>query len=462
MSADIPTGRRRLEIRERRKGRARTTAREVPPAIQWHEGMLLAPQHFQQLALRQETLLHYHASSIAPFHWGVRHIEIDSVLLVDGVFRIVELEAVMPDGLIVSHSAGEGPDLAVELTPHIEEMHDHPVTVFLAVAARGRGLELNDRYGSEQSNAVPDENTGEGDLPMQILRPKLHLIVGDDPPPKYIGFPIAELTYANETFSKTRFEPPWLRVAPGTVLYELCNDLATRLREKAAFLAEQVRVPSSSATAPQLLDTKMMVHGLVGELPAFEAVLRTGVSHPFAVYQSLCSVVGHVAAVGRSLVPPVLEAYDHNHLYATFDQIRLAIARMLAEGVNEKYTAFPFAQEGDEFRLQFDPDWANRPIFLGVRAPSGTSEQEISAWVSAAVIGARSRISSLRDRRIPGVRRRRVESEASIVPPRGVTLYALSPDPDTIVGGEDLVILNPADEGKMRPDWIVLFVRNRT
>src|SRR5436190_1813629 len=57
--------------RERRKGRAQTTAREVPGAIQWHEGMLLAPQHFQWLSLRQETLLQYHASAISPFHWGV-------------------------------------------------------------------------------------------------------------------------------------------------------------------------------------------------------------------------------------------------------------------------------------------------------------------------------------------------------------------------------------------------------
>ena len=69
---------------DRRKGRARTTARDVPPAIKWEEGMLLTPQHFQGLAQRGEALLHYHSSAISPFHWGIRHLEVDTVKLVDG------------------------------------------------------------------------------------------------------------------------------------------------------------------------------------------------------------------------------------------------------------------------------------------------------------------------------------------------------------------------------------------
>ena len=88
-----------------------STAHDLPEAIQWSEGMLLRPHHFQQATLRQESLLYYHAALIAPFHWGVRHLKIDEVLLVDGGFRVLELEAVMPDGLVVSHPAAEGADL---------------------------------------------------------------------------------------------------------------------------------------------------------------------------------------------------------------------------------------------------------------------------------------------------------------------------------------------------------------
>lgn len=448
-------------VRERRKGRAVMSAREVPPAIQWHEGMLLAPQHFQWQSLRSETLLHYHAASISPFHWGVRHLELDHVLLVDGVFRVLELEAMMPDGLVVSYVPGDVPELSFDLKQRGDEIKSRPMTLYLAVAARGRGLALAERYGFEEGGPIADENTGDGEIPVPVLRPKLHLLLDDDPPAKYVGFPLAEVAYRNEVFTLTKFEPPWLRVAPGSEIYKLCLSIATRLREKAVFLSEQVRSPSSAARVPQLLETKALVHCLVGELPAFEAVLRTGASHPFPLYVAFCSLLGHVAGLSQSLVPPVLEPYDHNNLYATFEAAALAIGKALSEGIHEAYTSYPFLRDDIDFRLLFDADWATRSLIIGVRGPSGSSEAEMEAWLRASVIGSRSKLVSMRDRRILGAQRKRIDADADLVPSRGVTLYSLSPDSEFVVPNEELVIFNPGDDGRRRPEEIVLYVRNR-
>jgi type VI secretion system protein ImpJ len=443
----------------RRKGRVVTSAREVPPPIQWHEGMLLAPQHFQQMSLRHELLVHYHTTAAAPFHWGVRHIEIDPVPLVDGIFRVLELEAVMPDGLIVSHSPGDLPDLTVDLTANVDAMKSKPMTVNLAVVARGRGLELSDRYASDDGGSFADENSGEDDIAIPILKPKLQLVAGDDPPPKYVVLPIAKVAYRNEVFARARFEPPWLRVTPGSAIYDICNSVASRLREKACFLADQVRSPSSSAGVPQLVDTKILVHCLVGELPAFEAILRSGASHPFPLYVALCSLLGHVAGLSRALVPPVLDPYDHNDLVATFDQAYSALSKAISEGIHEAYSPFPFVFEGEEFHLRFDPDWGGRSVILGVRAPSGVSDQEMSQWVGGSVIASRSKLLPLRDRRVTGAVRKQIDADADLVPPRGVTLYSISPEEEFVNPGEDLVVLNPG--GAQRPESIVLFVRNR-
>jgi type VI secretion system protein ImpJ len=450
-----------VSARERRKGRAQTTARELPGAIQWHEGMLLAPQHFQWLSLRQESLLQYHAAAISPFHWGVRHLEIDRVLQVDGILRIVELEAVMPDGLVVSHTSGEVPDLSVELTSRTDEMKHRPLMVHLAVTARGREKNaFADRYGSVDAGPVADENTGEGGLPMPVLKPKLSLVVADDLPEKYVGFPLVEVAHRNEVFTQTEFEPPWLRVGPGSATYQLCLSIAARLREKAVFLADQARTPSMAASAEHLLETKLLVHCLAGELPAFEAILRTGVSHPFPLYVSLCSLVGHVAGLGRSLVPPVLDPYDHNNLQATFAQARAFIDRAVSEGVHEAYTRYALNQERDEYRIVFDPDWTTRTLILGVQAPSGVSDQEMGAWIEASVIAGASSIASRRDLRVTGLRRKRIDADKDLVPPRGMSLYSLSIDTQYLTPGEDLVVINPATEGQHRPESIVLFVRN--
>ena len=65
--------------------------RDFPPiveAIDWHEGMLLAPQHFQQLSLRQEAMLSYHAAALSPFHWGVLRLRIDGAAVGARHFRV--------------------------------------------------------------------------------------------------------------------------------------------------------------------------------------------------------------------------------------------------------------------------------------------------------------------------------------------------------------------------------------
>lgn len=446
-----------------RKGRAAATATDVPPAIQWHEGMLLAPQHFQWLSRRHESLLHYHSVAISPFHWGVRHLRIDPVLLVDGLFRVLELEAVMPDGLVVSHRADEAPDLTADLTARLDDMRQRPVTVHLAVSGRGRGLALGERYGFEEGGPAVDENTGDGDLVVPVLKPRLRLLLDDEPAPKYVSFPLARIVYRNEVFTRSSYEPPWLRVAPGSALFETSLGIATRLREKAAFLAEQVRSPSSSARVPQLLETKAMVHALVGALPAFEAVLRCGVAHPFQLYLALCDVLGHVAGLGRSLVPPVLEPYDHNDLAASFEQVREALFQAMEEGIHEAYTAYPLAFEEGAWRVRFDPDWSARALILGVRAPAGVPDSEMAAWMAASLVAARPKIRDLWDRRVVGARRRRIEADGDLVPSRGVSLYSLSADPEFVTPGEELEIRNLDDrEGRRRPDEVVLYVRNRT
>jgi type VI secretion system protein ImpJ len=77
----------------------------IPERIQWHEGMLLAPQHFQQSQARTDALTCWHMLIAAPLAWGIRHIEIDMGLLAGGLLRIIALDAVLPDGTWVWHDA---------------------------------------------------------------------------------------------------------------------------------------------------------------------------------------------------------------------------------------------------------------------------------------------------------------------------------------------------------------------
>lgn len=442
-----------------------TAAHDLPPAIQWHEGMLLAPQHFQQATRRSEALLAYHTSLTAPFYWGVRHLRIDPIQLVDGTFRVLELEGVLPDGLVVSHLGDKPAALSLDLTPHTEEMRRRECTVHLAVTAALGGLpavsgELA-RYDSVSGQPVTDVNTGDGELRIPRLEPRLRLRLEDEVPKKFVSIPLARLRYRDETFTLTRYVPPSLRVPLGSPLGEVCAAVAKRLREKAAFLSDQARSPEMAARVPQLLATRQQVHSLVAALPPFEAVLHTGASHPFPLYLALCSLVGHLAAVGHALVPPVLEPYDHNDPYAGFSRAKDNIFQVLEEGISEAYTAYRLDEVGEVFRTVFEEPWMDRKLILGARRAEGATEAGTVAWMENSLIGAESKMSTLRLKRIRGAEHKRFEGEGELVPASGVVLFSLAADPRYVLGGEALEIINLDDPGRSeRPVEIILYVRN--
>ena len=456
----------------RPRHRPLASAHELPGSIQWHEGMLLAPQHFQQLAARQEELLHYRNRLSAPFSWGVRHLEIDPVQLLDGTLRVLEIEAVMPDGLVVSRLRDETADLTVDLTSRGDALQQAPLTLHLAIAAKRQGRSPVEgemaRFDSIESEPIVDENTGRGELAIPRLRPRLRLLLQEDPPQKYVSMPLARVTYdrvteGNKGFALDHFIPPTLRVTVESQLGQMCAKVVRELREKAVYLAEQVASPSLATRGVQLVETRLTLNALVSALPQLEAVLNSAVAHPFDLYQAVCAVAGQVATIGRSPVPPVFEAFDQDDLHATFDRVCRFISQSLDEGISDCFTKYPFLLEGDSFLLDFDPEWIDRALVIGVRLRDGGIPGGLDAWIENSLIGSRSKIRSLRERRIIGAQRKRVEALRDLTPARGSNLYLLTPDPEFIVPGETLVIRNLDDlRGLLRPAEIVLYVRNPT
>src|ERR1044071_7326125 len=146
-------------------------ANEIPDSIHWHEGLLLTPQHFQQLSLRQEALLQYSTSKIAPFSWGIRYLKLDEPSLFSGLVQIKHIEAVMPDGLVVSHQEGDG--LQLDLNSY-DEAKGKRMKVYLAVARQSRPTSKgeNVRYNSVEGEPVVDEFTGEGKVRLLRLVPR--------------------------------------------------------------------------------------------------------------------------------------------------------------------------------------------------------------------------------------------------------------------------------------------------
>jgi type VI secretion system protein ImpJ len=439
-------------------------AHELPEAIQWHEGMLLAPQHFQQLGLRQEELLAYHLRMLAPFHWGVTHFKHDPVLLVNGMYRVTELEGIMPDGLVISLAAAGSEPLEIDLTPMADEMKQRPVMLNLVVASRKLGEppikgDLP-RYISLEGQPIVDENTGESELRIPRLRPRLGLLAGDAIPKKYVGFPLTQISLKDETYNATDFIPPMLQIPLQSALGDLCSTVAKRLRQKAVFLSEQTRSPALVSEGAALVEMKETIKTLVLGLPHLEASLYTGVAHPLSLYLKLCLVAGELSSMGPGMVPPMLAPYNHNDLRATFREIRDFLFRML-DLIHEAYNAVSFVYENRRWSLPLLAVWMRERLTIGIRTNIGQTEDAAAEWFEKSLIGSEPRIEGMMTRRILGPQRQRIDKdpEIGLVAAAGIALYSVKFEPVFIELGESLQIFNPEAGETKRPADVILYVK---
>ena len=440
-------------------------AKEIPDSIHWHEGLLLTPQHFQQLSLRQEALLQYSASMIAPFSWGIRYLKIDEPSLFGGLVQIKHVEAVMPDGLVISQH--EGDDLQVDLNS-FEEVKDKRMKVYLAVARQTRPTSKGEspRYDSVEGEGVVDEFTGEGKVRILRLVPRLQLIVSDAPPKKFVSLPLMEVEYKDDGFVQTNFIPPLLTVTLSPQLGAQsklgieCEKIADKVRDKAQELAGLADIQSAGAAMRLDLETKSWIRNLTASLPYLEAVLSTEVSHPYPIFLALCSMAGHLSALGTKLVPDK-PFYNHNDLRASFQPVIRFIEQAIEKGLTSSYQSYPFTYVDGVYEREFEAGWKQRRLILGLRGQPGVLEYDLIKWGEECLIGSKRHLQSMREKRILGARRTHIKGDGDLVPSKGVVLFALKADSEFIEPNEVLQIFNRSEHGhRARPVEIVLHVKN--
>jgi type VI secretion system protein ImpJ len=445
-----------------------TRGRDVPDAVQWHEGMLLSPQHFQQQQIRDEILLQYHLQTAAPFHWGIRRLRVDPVTLPDGTFRIVELEAIMPDGMLITHDAGDALELSVSLRDASAAAPDAPMMIHLVVPSRRAGGVSGSgalaRYTSYEADPVADMNTGDGELGMPRLRPQPMLLITDTPPDKYVSIPLAEIQYRDEAFVSTEFIPPMLSVSPQSELGKLCAQVTKRVREKSVYLGDRARSTDVASRSALLLDTELMAEALSMGLPPVEAMLSAGISHPFPLYIQMCAFAGLSSAAGRAVVPPVFKTYDHANLRATFGQVAAFVNGILDE-IHEEYRTVPFSNIQSGFELALDASWVRGPnIIIGAVGQAGVAESDTAAWLDGALMSSDRRMGALRDRRVRGPNRAPLASPdtVGIAARRGEVIFTVQVDPQYVEAGQKFQIVHQLDSAPGHPREIVLYVANRS
>ena len=433
--------------------------------IQWYEGMLLTPQHFQQHGCRLEFLFYQHLRMITPYFWGLSKLVIDEILFASGKLRISEFEGVFSDGTFVRIDP-QGPIIPeLDLTPYIDQLRSGKIlkVYFVLPYLNSDGKNVTGdfpRYISVPGNAVVDLDTGENPIYVQLLVPKVSLIV-DTPSPRYASIPLMEVVFQNETYQRTSFIPPQMVITQASVLGQVIASIILSLRDKAAFLSESLQT-SSLATGSVAQRNEDLLKIIVRQVPHLENILGGEATHPYVFYNALLQLAGDLTALKRGQIAPLFKPYKHEEIFDTFDQVVTFIIQMI-DLIQKNYTVISFKQFNQVFSIQPPSQiFEGANFILSLRGTQTFGAPEILQWANNAIIASESCLKSVRDRRILGADRQLIETNTDFgvsSPPDGI-LLSVKNDPDFIKSGDVLCLMNLGDTPETRPQEILLYAKN--
>ncbi len=432
--------------------------------IQWHEGMLLEPHHFQQARQQNDLLSLQYLTIACPYFWGVRKLTIDPAALVSGTIKITELDATFPDGSILLVNVNDPVYPEFDLKPLKDALSKDKIPFHLAVMRyRPDTANLDSefpRYDSVPGMPVVDENTGEFPLVIPRIALKLYLVVDNNIPTRYESFPVGEVFFKDEAYQLTDFIPPRTTMSKESDVYRKSYDIVKSIRDKLAFLGDQLQSPLATATSPLLATYQTYFNVLAAQIVGLEALLAAQYVHPFVVYKELAVMAGRMCSLNPGQIPPVLSAYNHNNLRDTFAPVLDFIKHML-DFIKTISVDIQFAQQGQMFSLDLKPEWTQGDtLILGVRYSDTMTSKDVMSWLSGAVIASASVVESVRDKRILGADRTSVEQvpELGLLVNKGVVFVQVANNPAFIIPGQTLKIFNIADTDQNRPEGVSLYV----
>lgn len=432
--------------------------------IQWHDGMALLPHHFQQLDLRLFQMISHHMSLVSSHHWGVQDLLIDLAALPDGLFRILNAEIVMPDGLIFHYTSKDEMLLPLELNlkPYKPHSSQEQLTLQLVLPARLEGISpiraATPRFQSIESPPVIDENTDDNPVSIPRLIPCFRLFIGEDLPVNHVGFPIVKVKFLDGSFVLSDYTPPCFQIEGKSHLWTLCVDTTRKIREKALALSEKWQNQIGTSL---LRETAEMLKPLVAMLPTLESLIGSKAASPFELYNELMEGAGLVSQLNLSTIPPRFDKYNHNNIDKSIIPVLNYITQCI-DHLSLEYAIFPFKKNDKVFSFKLNLSYFNmaKEIFVGLRSKPGIQTKQIEIWMNEAVIVSDDALQKVQTKRITGAPRQLVEGDKlyEMSPPRDITLFSIILDQQFIQPNQYLHIFNPSDSEHYRPIDIVLYV----
>lgn len=425
-------------------------------SIQWYEGVLLAPHHFQQSDYYYHQRTSFLARASNYFSYGIIKLISDPAVLISGTYRVQMIDAIMPDGSILHYNAEESP---VKYEKNLSEIvkNQRSVRIYISVPVHKSGQsnysgEIPRYSGSKER--VLDENTGEDEVEVVKKEQLFYIHTEDELSPKFASIPVAEITFSNTGIQKTHYIPPLIFMDQSGELYNLCKMIVQIIKQKIGYIIGKRKF----LTTTEGLDEKL--HLLIVNTLPVEAVLNTFGVKPFDVYMKLIDLASVLIAITHGDIIPEVPRYIHEDLYTTFYALQTTITQGI-DKIIDTSSSVPFMMEDDIFFLKLEQSWVKESddrILIGIRkAPSATYDEFVH-WINGLQITSRLFIQDVLQRRVLGANRQ-IENNMEVLSSISDNIINLSIDAHSshIKLGEELCIFNKSQD--RAADEIVLLLK---
>ena len=412
-----------------------------PSRVIWSEGLLMTPQHMQQLDRFHEQRLNDRLRAIDHENWGVLASAVDLAALDAGMVALRHFDGVLPDGTpVVFDAASREAPASRPVEGHLAP-HQAVLEVFLAlprtqearnnVGPNKGGLTryyaatdlTHDRYGEAQPEEV--------DLACANLR----LLFGDEPREDYSAIKVAEIRRAPDgrLVVSNDYIVPCLRVSASAPLSRLLDALLTSMNARRTALLQSVRQRDDATLEFNAADVTryLLLSTINSYLPVLRHVVVAGDLSAKQTYLLLCELAGQLSTFSTQFDPNEVPRFVYEDLRSTYGAIFDALDGLLQATLAKRYVAVALVSRGDAMHqgvIDDDRFLECSQFVLGVESSVG--EGEVSTMLPrVAKLASASDINSLLAAATSGV-----ELHATMKPPpqmptrAGMTYFVVRAD----------------------------------
>ncbi len=429
--------------------------------IDWHEGMLLEPQHLQHFETRISQSLRLALELQQPFPWGFFNLEVDESKLAGGILCIEKIQALFKNGLFIDWDKKY-----TKIEPLTFDLRNLPVDdmtpfyVFIGVH-KSYAFNINEQtrtMGIAQSYLAANTNEQPNEIESQTpyMRPLLKMAFSEEDISEYTTLALLKMEKRLGSYRVVPFQPPRFFLPIDDYYVKKMKTFAADLRRKVGYL----QAAQKNQTRAVDFTSQLILVNLLSLLPEIENTLQKLRVSPYQLFDITIRAVGALSAVKSTLVIPPLPAYNHDDFYACFDPI-YTLANRLLSMISETYTAQVFMFNQGVYSLKIEESMIkDNTLFIGCEVANSVTQHDVSEWIKGAVIASEHTINDVKRARVLGASRTLISSDGQteMFSDRTLVLVKISCDA-FIKAKEALCIFNVNHQKDMRPYRILLFSR---